>query len=388
LYNFKAPQMKAALYNFENEIWLPHPDNQIVNEHNCALVLCFTSKSKLKEKDIYSILRKKFPIAAICLCSTAGEIHHSQVLDDSVSVTALEFSSTTVKANAVNIDTYSNSFEAGISLGRQSDGNGLKYLMVLCDGNKVNGSELIRGMNTVIPNNIPITGGLAGDGDRFESTLVGLNGTPGEGVIAAIGFYGEKLKIGHGSRGGWDTFGLEKVVTKSTNNVLFEMDGQNALDIYKRYLGPDAEQLPGAALLFPLAVVLPGAAEPIVRTILSVDNNAGSMTFAGDIPVGAKVRFMRANFDKLVVAASEAASQSFIIEGTPPDYALLISCVGRKIILRSRIEEEIESIDNIFGHQTLLSGFYSYGELSPLIGGSNCQLHNQTMTITTFHEVE
>jgi hypothetical protein len=36
---------------------------------------------------------------------------------------------------------------------------------------------------------------------------------------------------------------------------------------------------------------------------------------------------------------------------------------------------------------TAIAGFYSYGELSPFNPGSNCELHNQTMTITTFTEL-
>ena len=112
------------------------------------------------------------------------------------------------------------------------------------------------------------------------------------------------------------------------------------------------------------------------------------MTFAGDIPKGAKVRFMRANFDKLTSAASDAAIQTQIVNATPPAFALLISCVGRKMILSSRTEEEVDAVDEIFKHKTLLSGFYSYGEISPLLKGQGCQLHNQTMTITTFDEAE
>ena len=250
----------------------------------------------------------------------------------------------------------------------------------------VNGSELVRGINSVTEGKILVTGGLAGDGPRFETTLVGLNSAPQEGLIAGIGFYGEKLCMGHGSKGGWETFGLARVVTRSENNVLHEMDGKNALDVYKKYLGPDAEGLPAAALLYPIAITLPGSTEPVVRTILSVDEQEGSMTFAGDIPVGAQVRFMRANFDKLTAAASIAATEARCNEKEAPDFALLISCVGRKMILDARTEDEVDEVDEVFGHQTLLSGFYSYGEISPLGKSEGCQLHNQTMTITTFYE--
>ena len=220
---------------------------------------------------------------------------------------------------------------------------------------------------------------------RSNSTLVGLNEPPREGIITAIGFYGDKIMVNHGSQGGWEIFGPERVVSKSIGNQLFKIDEKNALETYKKYLGPDAEGLPSSALLFPLSVKIPDAEQSVVRTILSIDEEKGSMTFAGDIPQGSYVRFMKANFDKLTSAASTAAIQT---QGKkPPKLALLISCVGRKLILQSRIDEEVEAVDDVFDHKTLLTGFYSYGEISPFVTGSNCQLHNQTMTITTFDEM-
>jgi hypothetical protein len=234
---------------------------------------------------------------------------------------------------------------------------------------------------------VPITGGLAGDAARFESTLVGLNAAPQKGCIAAIGFYGNHLLVTHGSRGGWDMFGPEKKVTRSIGNKLYEIDGQNALKLYQLYLGKYADQLPGSALLFPLSVILPGHEQPVVRTILSIDQAEHCMVFAGDVPEGSRVRFMKANFDKLVDAATQAAFQTFQAKADAPhELAILISCVGRKIILGNRVDEEVEVISEAFGEGTFLTGFYSYGEISPLVHGKPCELHNQTMTITTLHE--
>ncbi len=380
--------MKTALYQYQDDQWQTHPQSTPVNESQVHLVLCFGGRDTLTGLPVYELLHKKFPKAVIALCSTAGEIYHTQVSDDGFTATAIEFANTVIKPQKVYIKDYTNSFDAGKALINQFDQKDLSYVLVLSDGSSVNGSELVRGVNSVTNEKILVTGGLAGDGARFEATVVGLNAEPEQGLIAGIGFYGNNLKIGHGSKGGWETFGLERLVTKSEANVLYEMDDKNALDLYKRYLGPDAEGLPGTALLYPLAVTLAGNTEPIVRTILSVDHEAGSMTFAGDIPKGAKVRFMRANFDKLTAAASLAATQTQPGKRLAPDFALLISCVGRKMILGSRTEDEVDAVDEIFGHKTLLSGFYSYGEISPLIKGQGCQLHNQTMTITTFNERE
>lgn len=257
--------------------------------------------------------------------------------------------------------------------------------MVFSDGSLVNGSELTKGLNQAA-GNILVTGGLAGDDANFRSTLVGLNRNPAEGNIVAIGFYGHKLLVTHGSQGGWDMFGLERTVTKSQGNVLYEINEQSALDLYKKYLGPDVDNLPASALLFPLALTIQGQSEPIVRTILSIDEEQKTMTFAGDIPENSKVRLMKANFDKLIDASSKAAENS-LKNNRKPDFALLISCVGRKLILGPRTEEEVEAVADALPEGTMIAGFYSYGEISPFNSSATCQLHNQTMTITSFYEL-
>jgi len=125
-----------------------------------------------------------------------------------------------------------------------------------------------------------------------------------------------------------------------------------------------------------------------VRTIQSINEEDQSMIFAGDIPEGSKVRFMKANFDRLIDAASLAAKTSLTtLQEMSPKVAILISCVGRKLILGSRIDEEVEAVREILGQGTLITGFYSYGEISPVNESTKCELHNQTMTITCFEEI-
>lgn len=378
--------MNTSLYKFSENNWTKHQINPLFDDTKANLVLCFASKSALQSPGIYSSIKIKFPMAEIAMCSTAGEIYQEEVLDNSLVAVALQFNKTEIKTFAVNIKDYNNSYEAAIGLVKKIDRDNLTYVMVLSDGSLVNGSELVKGLTTQVDKNVLITGGLAGDGANFESTLIGLNEQPKEGEIIAIGFYGNNITVTHGSQGGWDIFGLEKTVTNSSSNVLFELGEQNALELYKKYLGEESKKLPGSALLFPLSVIIPGATKPVVRTILSINEEDKSMTFAGDIPVGSKVRFMKANFDKLTMAASEAAHQTTLSHIDKPKFALLISCVGRKLILGSKTDEEIKAVSKTFDNKTILAGFYSYGEISPFNEGGNCQLHNQTMTITSFYE--
>ena len=110
------------------------------------------------------------------------------------------------------------------------------------------------------------------------------------------------------------------------------------------------------------------------------------MTFAGNLPEGSKVRLMKANFEKLIEASSTAAEQSLDNHAIPPQLAILISCVGRRLLLQERSYEEVQAAKKIFGNKTNITGFYSYGEISPYNQNAFCGLHNQTMTITTFTE--
>lgn len=380
--------MKAAAYLYKSEKIESSNDLEGLDKLKCQLVFGFGNKELLLNKNMYLQLRKTFPVANIALCSTAGEIFNYEVLDDSLSIMAIEFNNTSIHSASVNISSYDSSYDAGADLISKIDQIDLKYIFILSDGGKVNGSELVRGIESVVQHKIPVTGGLAGDGIRFLSTLVGLNEQPESGNIVAIGFYGNSIKISHGSMGGWEMFGPEKTITRSVSNELFEINNVNALDLYKQYLGKYAEELPGSALLFPLSIKLPGVNDPIVRTILSVNNESKSMIFAGDLPEGAKVRFMKANFDKLIDAASDAALKSLVqFKAEPPKLSILISCVGRKLILGDRVDEEVEAVKNVFGETTVVSGFYSYGEISPLNINTKCELHNQTMTITSFDEI-
>lgn len=347
------------------------------------LVLCFGDKSYLNNKDITETICNKFTNAQIVFSSTAGEISNRLVTENSLVITAISFQTSNVVTKQLNIKYQKDSFEAGFNLASEFSIENLKLLMVISDGQLVNGSELVEGLNKVIQD-IPITGGLAGDGANFESTLVGLNNLIEEGNIIGIGFYGKDLQIGTGTKGGWDKFGPMRTITKSEKNVLYEIDGENALELYKKYLGNYAEQLPSSALLFPISIF--DDKNEVVRTILSIDEEKKSMTFAGNMPVGSKVRLMQSNLDKLAITAADAAIQSDI-HNVENKLGILISCVGRKIIFGERIDEEIESSKEVLGENSLICGFYSYGEIAPFDGFMKCELHNQTMTITTISEL-
>lgn len=380
--------MKVASLLYKNSSFSKEHNRENINFKEVPLVIGFGAGALVNDFCVFESIRCKFPNAQIVLSSSAGEIYDDEVFDDSISLTAIVMEQSTIQTAQVDITEFSSSYAAGKMLFEKLNPENLKLVFILSDGGMVNGSELVKGINEAKAEDVLVTGGLAGDGTKFEKTYVGLNAIPSSGKIVAIGFYGDQLVVSHGSMGGWETFGLEREVTKSDKNVLYEIEGKNALSLYKTYLGKYAEELPGSALLFPLSLVLENDSETVVRTILSINEAEQSMTFAGDIPEGSKVRFMRANFDKLIDAASDAASNCLQFNENVPKLALLVSCVGRKIILGNRIDEEVEAVKEIFNKETTIAGFYSYGEISPIRTTINCELHNQTMTITGINEME
>lgn len=332
-------------------------------------------------------LRVRFPSARMIGCSTAGQIYGTQISDEGAVVAIIRFERTKVRAAVTDVEP-DGSLAAGQQIGRELRDPSLRAVFVLSDGTNVNGSALVRGICEIVGASVPVTGGLAADGDRFESTWVMHQGEAHAGRVAAVGLYGPHLRIRHGSKGGWDIFGMERRITRSSGNVLYELDDKPALDLYKKYLGDRADGLPATALLFPLAVrTSPESEGQLVRTVLSVNEAEHSMTFAGDMPTGALAQFMRANFDRLVQGASDAATMT-LARGGPaagPTLSIAISCIGRRLVLGQRAEEETEATFHALAADAEQIGFYSYGEISPVTEIS-CELHNQTMTLTTLSE--
>jgi hypothetical protein len=351
------------------------------------LVLVFSSTSLLRDGTLLAEVRHAWPKARIAGCSTSGEICGTRVEDETMVCTALHMEKTRIEGGKVVVGSGVDSRAAGAQLARSLPREELEHVLVLSDGSTINGSELVKGLCENLAAGTTVTGGLAGDGERFAETYVVWDGCAGRDTVAAVGLYGSALRVGCGSMGGWDPFGPERLITRSRGNVLYEMDGRSALALYKQYLGDHAKGLPATGLLFPLAVRFEEGGRGLVRTILGVDEEHQSLTFAGDVPEGAWARLMKANLDRLIDGATGAARSSVGgLDGHPPEIAILISCVGRRMVLRQRVEEEIEGVRDVVGQAAVVTGFYSYGEISPFAPGGRCELHNQTMTITTLAE--
>lgn len=351
------------------------------------LILVFGGRAAMGTPAPFAALLARYPGAVLAGCSTAGEILGTEVSDESLVATALSFDATQVTLAVEEEANARSGTELGAHLAALLAGPGLAHVLIFADGIGVNGSELVRGLEAGLPAGVSVTGGLAGDGDRFQQTLVCWGTEHSSSGIVGVGLHGDRLRVGHGSLGGWDPFGPERRITRSRGNVLYELDSRPALELYRLYLGEHAAGLPATGLLFPLSLRSGEGDTGVVRTIVGIDDSAGSLTFVGDVPEGQLARLMRANLDRLIDGAAGAAAATLSgLRGVPPQTALLISCVGRKMILKQRVEEEVEAVRQFLGPEPALTGFYSYGEIAPSLPHARCELHNQTMTVTALAE--
>ncbi|MDF1880954.1 FIST C-terminal domain-containing protein [Sulfurimonas sp. MAG313] len=335
--------------------------------------------------DSYKELSKKFPKSIIVGCSTSGTIAGQRV-DDITVATLIYLEKGSVEIAYEDFMEAEESEDIGKNLALALNKKDLKHIFILSDGLHINGSELTQGFNKNLDNDVHVTGGLAGDGVNFEHTYVIANDSAKEKRVVAIGFYGDSLEITSGCFAGWDEFGAERLITKSKGNVLYEIDGKPALQLYKSYLADEADELPSSGLKFPISIRQSLSDKPLIRTLLGIDEEKQSLTFAGDVPEGHHCRLMKSNMDKLIDNAGLAAEHAKP-SSQNADLCIAVSCVGRRIVLSQLVEEELDAIEEALGKDTLLAGFYSYGEIAPLEGLVNCTLHNQTMTLTVISEI-
>jgi hypothetical protein len=355
------------------------------------LVLVFGNRFLLESETIYEEIKAIFKDGHIVFGSSCGDISSESIDEDSITITAIEFEKSNFLIKTTNflkpgLDSKRDSYIIGKELINKFPEKELKHVFIVSEGSFINGSQLTKGMNSATEDNLLITGALCGDDARFEKTISSYNENPKPGEIVAIGLYGESLEVTFSINGGWTPFGPERIVTKSKGNILYELDNLLALDLYKKYLGEKSKELPGAALLYPLKVKSTNDKQSIVRTILNINEEDNSMILAGDILEDSKVQLMMTNVDNIVNAAELAAVKANELRKNKPELAILVSCIGRKLVLDQRVEEEVEEVIEVIGEKTTFCGLYSYGEIAPFNKENNCQLHNQTMTITLISE--
>ena len=377
--------MKQETLVYINNSWEKQPQSDLFSKR-ADIVFIFGEREVFIQEKPYREIKALYPDAHIVGCTSSGNILGDKVRHEKMVATAVSFESGKVVLGVEDFTQEDDLLEVGNRVISQLPDEGLKHIFILSDGLNMNGSSLAKGANQVVNHAIPITGGLAGDGIDFEETWVIADDTARQNRVVAVGFYGENISVESGCFAGWDEFGVLRKITRSEGNVVYEIDGEPALELYKKYLGRYADELPGSGLRFPMSIKKHEEDTAVIRAVLAVDEQRQSLTFAGDVPQGYLARLMKSSIDGLIEGAKIAANR---IEQTNTKNALglVVSCVGRRLILKQLTDEELECISSILGENVQLTGFYSYGELAPFSDELiSCQLHNQTMTLTVIYE--
>jgi hypothetical protein len=350
------------------------------------LVLVFANRYLLEDESNIKTIKEEFPYENLVFASTSGEILDGSIQDNSISITAIEFENSTYIIERENISRFNKQTNMlGEAVLKKIPKDNLRHLFVIADG-LLDGSKLIEGLENNLSKSISITGGLCGDDARFEKTLSSHNDNPKTGEVVLIGLYGDSLEVSFASAGGWFPFGPERKITRSIGNIVYEIDNKPALEVYKNHLAHRAISLPSASLSFPLNVTYEGKKEAVVRTILAIDEQNNTLILAGDAPENAKVQLLMASVDALIDGAQNATELAIKDRENKAELALLVSCIGRKLVMNKRVSEETEYVKESLDEGTLISGFYSYGQIAPFNGNDYTNLHNQTMTVTLISE--
>jgi len=376
--------MTIERLEYRNQQWII--DENISDKSSVDILFSFGDRETIKNREVFEKLREIYPNAEIVGCSSSGNILGESISEASIVASAVTFDKGEVHISVEDFTDEENQYLVSRRLIEGLPKENLKHVFILSDGLNMNGSALAKGANDAVGEGISITGGLAGDGIDFEETLIVANEEAKDNRVVAVGFYGESISVESGCYSGWDEFGILRKITKSKGNILYEIDGKPALELYKKYLGEYANDLPKSALDFPMSIKEDKEDEAIIRSVLGIDEENQALIFAGDVPEGYLARLMKTNIDGLIDASEIAAKQISKINKKSA-LGLVVSCVGRRIVLKQLSDEELESIAMTLESNVQLVGFYSYGELAPFSNELlSCSLHNQTMTLTVVYE--
>ena len=360
------------------------------------LFMCFFQKNKNQYQKQLDQLIKLFPYSHFSGASGAGEICGDEITDDEMVINIIKFSNgNDFKQFEISLATPCDSVKTGAEIAQLLNEFNATGAVLFSDGLNVDGALIVDSINRNLKNPVQIIGGLAGDGVDFKETYV-LNDQKIQSHKLTIIAFKNSIKLATIAHGGWERFGLKYTITKSVANVVYEIDHKPALDFYKEYLGKEADKLPASGLHFPL-MVFPKSDndEAVVRTLLAVDHVQKSLTFAGSILQGSVIDIMKSTSKSLIHSTDLNSEYLNFALGdnkifNKPDqllFSLIISCVGRRLTLGIKTEEELLGFKDMKSKNIFQSGFYSYGEISSN-EKKTCSFHNQTLTQALIWENE
>ena len=310
-------------------------------------------------------------------CTTDGELSSVMGFAED-SVTLILFASDEIDIIAGVADGITENLKKKIAESLENTRRGSDKELKLCLLNPVSitssGAVILESFKQSLGENFPIFGASAADQWKFEQTYQFYKTDVLSDAVPFLLFSGN-LIIGSGVDSGWKPIGGPGKVTRLENNVLYNIDDKTAVEFFQHYLGENITPLGE----YPLAVFESEESEKFyLRAPLASNMENGSLVFAGDLTLGAKVQISHTTRDRIIEASEKSISQSFAsYEGKEPEVAICFSCSGRKQVLGTRTSEEYKLLKKV-NPDLKVFGFYGYGEIAPLEKNSPSRFHNET----------
>lgn len=381
--DFKEQATKTLSYDQASGWSEPFPDM----DSESTLVVVFAAHEYCDSPKPLSEIRNAFPKAKIIGCSTPAVIRDGKLLEGAIAVGIIRFEHTQIRIASTPVNTFEASQSAGKYLGEQLTDDNLKGVLIFSDGVTTEATDLIRGLQELLPSGVTIAGGLA-SGPTLDNTWLLCDGELKRFHACAVGFIGNTVELTRATGGGWRLIGAQCKATRTSGRTLFELDGEPANDVYHRQVGDEIGfGLRESATRYPLTVRLPGLEMQIVRDVNSLDEDSGAIELAGDIPEGVMVQVMTTTEDDILDGVDEAIERMRSKTILPQNNALVIcvSCAGRRTVLLDKTSEEAAIAHDGLGHGIHQIGMYAFGEISTTSSGPP-QVHNETITMGLIRE--
>jgi hypothetical protein len=253
--------------------------------------------------------------------------------------------------------------------------------IVASGGLHADGEEILKGIISVAGPETPVFGGLAGDDKAFKTTFAFTNGQyTADGVVALV-LDTDRIELDGIAISGWSGIGAEKRVTKAEGNVVYTIDNEPALEVYKKYLSITDKDLPQIGVEYPLMLIREDGSS-ILRAVMDIDRNTGALVFAGTVPQGSRVRFSTSSGVD-VIEQVKRDIDTYSKKFPQADHLILFSCMARHLALGPMVDEEILAAYEKWN--VPLIGFFTYGEIGKSLTGK-CDFFNETFTLATLKE--
>lgn len=367
--------MRLINHTYQNKETLQRfIDEALIKNTNSVLVQCFDShQSSERIAEVQNTLSLLLPDVPFIGTSTAGIIHDGHIYDHEIILAFTIFDKSDVRTRSfigMQIDQIGNELlQDGIT-------ERTRLMVVYANPYRFDSTRFLELIQRISPQ-LVVCGGNAGDDFRFESCRVFSDEMEDADIVIAL-IDSDVLRIESRYLLNWESIGQEMTVTSAEGITVHEINYQPALSIYRHYLGNEvADQLLSYGIEFPLIYENKGV--EVARALVGVDEETGSIQFAGEIPQGYTVRFGYANIEHITEKNFKDLQQVFSHQH---EAIYVYTCGSRRQLLGHFLDDELSIISQIAS----TTGFITYGEFFHNAAACQNGLLNITTTMVVMDE--